>query len=116
MLRAVLTPFLFCLIGIPSGLLYFGFSSSTAIGTMLVSGLALVLAFTLLKFSRWALLHAVLVLLLLLIGVFLHLFAALMQGPVDLIRGIASLFPLCISVAGGWAIAELIAKDLFFFS
>ena len=106
-LHTVLTPFLLCIIGIPSGLFYMGLASSMAIGSMAVSFLALVLAFTLKSFSRRRLLHASWLLLFFPVVVFLHLLIASVIGTVNISRGIESLLPLCVCISGGWALSTL---------
>lgn len=106
-LHAVLTPFLLCIIGIPSGLFYMGLASSMAIGSMIVSSLALILVFILLSVSRRRLLHASYFLFFIPATIVLHLLTAAVLGPVNISRGIESLLPLCVCVSGGWAFAAL---------
>lgn len=109
-LRAALTPLLIFTISIPSALFYIGLASSTAMGSMVVSSMALMLCFTLQKVSRRRTSQAALFLMLFVMGIALHLVAASAFGSVSLFRGIASLLPLCICMAGGWAIAAIFAQ------
>lgn len=108
--RAALTLLLIFTICIPSTLFYIGLASSTAMGSMVVSGIALMLCFTLQKVSRRRTAQAALFLTLFVMGIALHLLVASIFSSVNLFRGIASLLPLCICIAGGWAIAAIFAQ------
>lgn len=107
LLSAALTPLLISIIAIPTGLLYMGFASSMALGSMVVSCIALTMVFMFLNISMSRLLRLMLVLFCLSLFIVLHLFTTGIFGKVDVQRGLSSLFPLCFCIAGGWAVAAL---------
>jgi hypothetical protein len=94
---------------VPPGLFYLGFATSTALGTTLVSA-GLVLASrsfgTLARRPRIPADRAVGFAAALACVIAAHLFASLAHGPVDLQRGLLSLMPLMLLVAGGAALAN----------
>lgn len=104
-----LTPLLLCIVVTPPGLAFIGLASSMAMGTMIAGCFAIALTFGMLKVSSSSIVQAVQYLVLFVLGIVLHLVVAATMGQVDLSRGLVSLLPLCLCIAGGWATAELFA-------
>jgi len=103
-------PLLLCIVLLPPALTYIELASSMALGTMLSGTLAFALCLTKLPISPRRQQSAVQHLLLLVLGIALHLLLVMALGPVDLGRGLTSLLPLCLCVAGAWAFAELLYR------
>jgi hypothetical protein len=109
-LSVALTPLLVSIVTMPTALFYIGLASSMALGSMVVSCSALIIAFMVLKISGRQLSHLILFLPFLCGAIVLHLFIMAVLGMVDLQRGLASLFPLCVCISGGWAAAALFSQ------